>query len=139
MILRNLPEGVFAFPLVQRAERVYGAYRMRGDALAPLREFIGPFEKKVAVIGVERELRTALWRPYGSRKVEMVNRRANPDDLRARGFQTLIINASAFEGGLAEAERWAAQGNLRIKGNASITFRVKSPDEQWLAVDLGLR
>jgi len=124
-------------PLIQRARTVYEVYRMRPDALAPLRRYIPESTNVVGFAGIN-DPEVALWRPFGSKRVvELTTENSTqlfaqtPLLLGSKGALEAILNRPLGE--------WLASYHARVVGRELLSTRAGSAPQEWLVVEAQTR
>lgn len=80
--------------LVSRAETVYSVYSERADSFAPVIPLLGN-ERVVGLVTYD-DPETALWRPFGSRRVVHVCHDDSGEYLRSRGIRYVVVHPEKF-------------------------------------------
>lgn len=141
-LLERLPEAVRAKPLVQRATNVYARYRVRADALAPVRALLPADAKIVALVSVN-DLEASLWRPFGSRRFVHYNPLDGRGPLDRRGIDYVVVSertylylASDPHRGVPAFEQWIESIRAEITGSLMIASHVSEPPYRWYVMRL---
>ena len=90
-VLRSLEAGHSESFLLQRAWNVYAAYALRADGFATVIAALPPTANRLGFLAFD-EPETALWRPFGSRRIEQFSHLDSPADLRARGIEYALVS-----------------------------------------------
>jgi hypothetical protein len=118
--------------LVERAATVYAVYAARSDALGPLRKYIPAGAGVIGAVGGWNEPETALWRPFGTRRVVDITRE-NEHQLLAMGVSTLVVSGDAVRAIYGYSlDQWLQQRNLRVLGREKLVVRARRGPEDWV-------
>lgn len=122
--------------LWQRARDVYATYGWRSEILAPLRAQLPADCKIVGFLGTGDDSPTALWWPWGARRIEYVLPQDTLEQMRARGIQIVIINGEELaEEGLS-IEPWLQRCHAELICSRPITSLVRKGPQPWYIVRL---
>jgi hypothetical protein len=78
-------------PVLQRAQTVYAVYATRYRAFDPAIALVPAGVKILGFVSYD-DPETALWRPFGSRRILHVKGVDSPEDLKRRGIEYILIN-----------------------------------------------
>jgi hypothetical protein len=122
--------------LVERMLAVYGVYRQRPDALAPVREAIPPEAHLVGLVTAD-DLETSLWRPFGGRQFRHVLSGDSGDVLRREGIEFIVVSPGAFEMQMQEPlAAWLQQLNAEVIKSVTVSPRAAQGPVTWNIVRL---
>lgn len=138
-VLASLPDSMREKASVKRVVTVYETYAERHDAMAPLRKWLPESTDstdRIGFIGDGRSLRTGLWRPFGSRKVEIASADGGQEEeIPKSHFDALVVDVSHL--GSSEAEDWAVLHGLRVAGIESVlNYAGKEPERYAVLVPI---
>ncbi len=91
LVLRSLDAEHSESFLLKRAWNVYAAYALRADGFAPVIAALPPEANPLGFLAFD-EPEAALWRPFGSRRIEQFSHRDSPANLRARGIEYALVS-----------------------------------------------
>jgi hypothetical protein len=121
--------------LVERAATVYSIYSARADVLSPLRKYLPPGAESIGFLGTSDEPETALWRPFGTRRVVDVTKE-NERQLLGQGVSTLVLSSYGVQETYGYSlEDWLQQRHLRILGREKLIVYVQRGPEDWIVVN----
>lgn len=89
-VLKALAERVPNNPLIRLAKRTYGIYSQRHAAFAPVLARVPPDVKRLGLFAYD-DPETALWQPFGSRRIEHVCPQDTAADLSQKGIHYVLI------------------------------------------------
>jgi hypothetical protein len=121
--------------LVARAERVYSVYNHRADAFAP----IIPLLHEASVVGLVTydDPETALWQPYGSRRVVHVCRNDTGAFIRSEGVQYIVVSLQKFQMDFQRPfEQWLGEVNGTVLEKVPLSLRAGEGPVDWCVVKL---
>ena len=122
--------------LLARIETVYSVYGNRWDAFAPARDAL-PQGLKVLGLVTADDPEAALWRPFGSRRIEHVCPQDTPADLKQLGVEYILVGDSAFniyfKGSLDD---WLKKMNAQVVQTIPLTLRASAGPRDWHLVKL---
>jgi len=122
--------------LVARAERVYSVYRDRANSFEPAIKLLPPGTKLVGMVTFD-DPETAMWRPFGSRKVVHLCTTDGPEDAKARGVEYAWVSARAFAMFWREPfDAWLARMHGQVVNEIKLGLRAGEPDQTWQLVKL---
>jgi hypothetical protein len=120
--------------LVERAATVYAVYAARSDALGPLRKYLPPGAETIGFLGTPDEPETALWRPFGTRRVVDVTKE-NEQQLLDKGVSTLVLSSYGVQETYGYSlDDWLQQRHPRILGREKLSVFVRRGPEDWVVV-----
>jgi hypothetical protein len=121
---------------LQRAAVVYSVYRERADVLGPIRQAL-PANARIIGLLADDYPETALWRPFGTRRVLYIRAKDSPEFTRSRGFEYVVIGPSYYLKQLnMSADDWIRKNHAEIVGEFSIKARAGAPPVRWILVRL---
>jgi hypothetical protein len=121
---------------VQRAWNVYSAYGSRADGFAPIIPQLPPDANPIGFIGFD-EPETALWRPFGSRRVLNFCYNDSPADLTSRGIKYALVSERFFtQHENSTAADWVQRMNAKTVARFDLKFLAGQPPTQWLLVQI---
>jgi hypothetical protein len=130
-ILRQLMPGN---RLVERATTVYAVYAARADVLGPLRGYLPPGAEAIGFLGTSDEPETALWRPFGTRRIVDVTKE-NEQQLLGKGVSTLVLSSYGVQETYGYSlDDWLRQRHPRILGRAKLIVSIHHGPEDWIVV-----
>ena len=119
-----------------RARSVYDVQSRRADGFAPARELLPPGLKVLGLISFD-DPETSLWWPFGSRRIVHVTRSDSAADLRSRGIEYILVNATKFEGIFAtRLQAWMIAMHAERVAELSLSLRSTLGPSQWVLVRL---
>jgi hypothetical protein len=120
--------------LVERVATVYTVYRARSDVLGSLRKHLPAGTEMIGFLGTPDEPETALWRPFGTRRVVDVTKE-NEQQLLAQGVSTLVLSSYGVQETYGYSlEDWLQQRRARILGREKLIVYVQRGPEDWIVV-----
>jgi len=116
--------------LVKRMHDVYSIYRNRNDCLAPIRQHLTPEDRIVGYLtGTDPE--TALWRPFGARRVVDITKKGPPPFLRNRSWR-MVARVADFPFIFGQSmEQWLPSSGGRIIAREWILTRAATGPLEW--------
>jgi len=116
--------------LVERMHSVYSVYRNRNDGLAPLRAHLTQEDHIVGFLG-DSDPETALWRPFGTRRVVDIPRGGTPPPLLKRPWR-MVAPVAAFLPVLGQSmEQWLQTNGGRVIAREWIFTRASIGPQEW--------
>jgi hypothetical protein len=133
-VLRGLEQLMPGNRLVERAATVYAVYGARSDVLGPLRKYLPPGVETIGFLGTSDEPETALWRPFGKRRVVDVTKE-NEQQLLGEGVSTLVLSDSGVRETYGYSlDDWLQERHPRILGREKLIVYVRRGPEDWIVV-----
>jgi hypothetical protein len=130
ILKQNLPGS----RLVERAATVYAVYGSRSDALGPLRKYIPTGDVRVGFLSNSDEPETALWRPFGTRRIVEITKE-NERQILDSGVSTLVVSEDGVKGTYGYSlDEWLRQRNVRILGREKLLVKVSRGPVDWVIV-----
>jgi hypothetical protein len=112
---------------------VYSVYAARPDALGPLRKYFPDPAGDIGFVG-EEDPETALWRPFGSRRVRDLTP-PNLNELLGTRVRTVVASAEAAQEIFqCPFEQWLADNHLRVIGREKLTVKVTRGPQDWFVM-----
>lgn len=135
-VLRMLEQLMPGNRLVERAATVYAVYAARSDVLGPLRKYLPPGAETIGFLGTSDEPETALWRPFGTRRVVDVTKE-NEQQLLGKGVSTLVLSSYGVQETYGYSlDDWVQQRHPRILGREKLIVYVRRGPEDWIVVNV---
>ena len=135
-LLAALPSGAARSPLVQLAQRTYGIYSQRHDAFAPVLALLPPDAKTLGLFTYD-DPEAALWRPFGSRKIEHVCPPDTAADLKQKGIHYVLINPQKLEAWFHQpAADWVRSLGGTVVQIIPLDIRVSDGPQDWWLIQL---
>jgi hypothetical protein len=120
--------------LLTRALKTYAVYSHRADALADLRQYLPADLKVVGFIGMPDDLDISFWRPYGSRRVELISRKAPLEEFYARKVQYVVVSELVFNLSHESVDDWLVQSHAEVIASGTYTITVSTGPRRWFVV-----
>jgi hypothetical protein len=134
-VLRILDQLMPGSRLVERAATVYAVYAARADVLGSLREHLPPGAETIGFLGTSDEPETALWRPFGTRRVVDVTKE-NEQQLLGKGVSTLVLSNYGVEETYGYSlDDWLQQRHAHILDREKLIVYVRRGPEDWVVVE----
>jgi hypothetical protein len=134
-LLSNLQAGKSNSKLRARIEEVYTVYRDRNHAFAPALAILPPDVTVLGLITYD-DPETALWQPYGSRKIVCLK----PDDtaawLKAQGVQYVLARSTLFGNRFPDFNDWKTKMNAVVIKTIPLNLRAGTGPLDWYLVKL---
>ena len=135
-LLAALPSGAARSPLVQLAQRTYEIYSQRHDAFAPVLALLPPDAKTLGLFTYD-DPEAALWRPFGSRKIEHVCPPDTAADLKQKGIHYVLINPQKLEAWFHQpAADWVRSLGGTVVQIIPLDIRVSDGPQDWWLIQL---
>jgi hypothetical protein len=109
--------------LLVRALKVYTVYAGRSDPLAGIRALLPPDIKVVGFIGTGDDADISLWRPYGTRRVEIFLQTDPPEQIRQR-VQYLVVAGPELKAHDTTLDAWLQKSGAELVATINTTFKV---------------
>ncbi len=123
-------------PMLQRAERVYFVYGHRHDILAPLRKHLPENVKTVGIISGIDDSQLALWRPYGTRRVQELVGEAVWFREGTNFLWIVVKHETLCEANGVDFQEWLSRTGAELIATENIASKVSAGDELWSLVKL---
>ncbi len=115
---------------------VYTAYRIRPDALAPLREALPAEARTVGLVSADN-LETSLWRPFGAKKCIYVLSDDSRQFLAAEGIEFIAVEPHAFESEMRRPmKKWLRELDAEVVKTVRVLSRASQGEVEWSIVRL---
>lgn len=136
ILLKTIHGATTQHPVLERVEAVYSVYRERADAFAPVRAVLPPDLKILGLISYD-DPEAALWRPYGSRRIEHICPSDTTADLKRRGIEYILIRDGVLEFGFhCSLDDWLKRMTAGIDQTVPLNLRAKTGAVNWYLVKL---
>jgi hypothetical protein len=122
--------------LVGRAERVYGTYARRCDALAPIRDELPADARRVGLAGSLDHPEASLWRPFGSRIIVHVLPSDTPAQVRAAGVELVVLTPEAGVLLQTPLEQWLREYQAETVRSVEFAHLASQAPQAWHLVRL---
>jgi hypothetical protein len=119
-----------------RLKEVFSVYRGRNELLKPLRDCLPPDAVRVGVITGPDDADYALWRPFGTRRLNYLVG-ARPWDEETRGLTWVVGKTDLVkERYRSSLEQFRLSRGGRIVAIRRITSKVRDGPEEWFVMQL---
>jgi hypothetical protein len=133
-VCRILEERMPGNRLVDRAAMVYAVYAARSDALGTLRKYLPAGAKTIGFLGTENEPETALWRPFGTRRVVDITPE-NEEQPLGRDVSAIVVSADGVQETYRYSlEHWLQQRHAHVLGREKLIVTVARGPEDWAVI-----
>ena len=123
-------------PILKRAYTVYSVYGERSDGFAPAVAALPPDVRVLGFVSYD-DPEAALWKPFGSRRIEHLTHSDTPADLRAKGIEYILVSPERFPGSFTKGfDRWAADLGVKSFKTIPLTLRASDGVKKWELVRL---
>jgi hypothetical protein len=123
-------------PQVARLQEVFSVYRGRNELLKPLRDCLPPDAVRVGVITGPDDADYALWRPFGTRRLNYIVG-VRPWDEETRGLTWVVGKTDLVkERYQSSLEQFRLSRGGRIVATKRITAKVRDGPEEWFVMNL---
>lgn len=117
-----------------RALAVYAIYSLRADSFGPVLEKLPPGVTTLGFMGTD-EPEGALWKPYGSRRIEDLLVTDPPQYFRERGIKYALVNADFMrQNRNVDVNDWLQQNHAQQVEAFHLKIRVGKPAGDWRLV-----
>ena len=120
--------------LIDRAAAVYAVYAARSDVLGPLRKYFPSGAKMIGFLGTEDEPETALWRPYGTRRIVDITKESDSQPWGTRTSAVVVSADGVYETYGYSLDYWLQLRHARVLGHERLIVRVQRGPEDWVVV-----
>ena len=135
-ILSALAEHMPHNSSIQLAQRTYGIYAQRPAAFAPVLARLPLTAKTLGIITYD-DPETALWQPFGSRRIVHICPEDTLPDLKAKGVEYVLIIPPKMEGRFhCPAAEWVTRMGGTIVEKIPLDLRVADNPVDWWLVKL---
>jgi hypothetical protein len=131
-VCRKLQQAFPGNSLIERANTVYAVYDARADALAPLRKFIPDSVREIGFAGTLDDAETALWRPFGSRRILDLTRENLEQLLGARIRRVVASTKGVRETYGLSLDQWLAENHLHAIAREKLVTKVTDGPQEWI-------
>ena len=123
-------------PLLQRAQTVYSVYATRYRAFDAAIALLPPGLKTLGFVSFD-DPETALWRPFGSRRILHVKGEDSLADLRRRGIEYVLVNSQQAKLVLGvPVEEWAQRLGGSVVAEVDLRLRASYGPARCVLVHL---
>jgi hypothetical protein len=123
---------------VRRLANVYAVYRVRPDALGPVRDALRPEDRVIAFFGTGDDLTTGLWRPLGTRRVVWLPREAldNKRETRDRlaACDVWVANEAILRRRVGDVGAWCMALGYRLESTVQARMKVSDNRTAWCII-----
>ena len=120
--------------LLQRAWTVYDVYRTRADGFETVIAALPPDAQPLGLLEFD-EPDAALWRPFGSRRIEQFCRADSPAQLAARGIKYALVSERFFDEHIhMNCADWIQKMNATVVQRFDLRLLAGKPSFGWLLV-----
>jgi hypothetical protein len=135
-VLRSLGADRSEQRLAQRAWTVYSVYRQRPDAFEPVRRRL-PGEANPVGLVTSDDPESALWRPYGSRRILHVCRGDTPEQTRQRGIKYVVVGGEELtQNQKISFQAWLKANDAEVIEPFRLRLRAAREPSDWWVVKL---
>jgi len=135
-VLRALGADHSEHRLARRAWTVYSVYRERPDAFEPVRRLLPAAANPVGFITSD-DPESALWRPYGSRRILHICCADSPEQTRQRGIEYVVASVDELtHNQKVTVEAWLKANDAEVIQRLSLRLRAARGPSDWLVVKL---
>jgi hypothetical protein len=121
--------------LSQRIQAVYSVYRDRNNVFAPILSSLPPGVKTLGFISYD-DPETALWLPFGSRRVIHVCPSDPPADLKAEGIEYIVAKDDIFGKQFPPLGNWLKTVNAQVVQKIHLDLRADGTGADWMILKL---
>jgi hypothetical protein len=133
-VLRNLGAERSGSPWLQRAWNVYSTYHTRTDGFAPVIAALPPDANPLGFMAFD-EPETALWKPFGSRRILNFCHADTAADLKARGIRYALVSERYLENHHQQTGgEWLQQAQVTLVRRFELKLLASQPAQGWLLV-----
>jgi len=120
--------------LLNRALRTYLVYAGRSDPLAHVRALLPPDLAVVGFLGSGDDVDISFWRPYGSRRVAHILLTDEPEHIRARGVEYIVVSGFHLELEQTTLAAWLEHSGAELLATTTATVKVMEGPKPWYIV-----
>jgi len=121
--------------LSQRIQTVYSVYHDRNNVFAPILDSLPPGVKTLGFISYD-DPETALWQPFGSRRVIDVCPSDSPADLKAQGIEYIVAKDAIFGKQFPPLDDWLKTVNAQVVEKFKLDMRADGEGADWMILKL---
>jgi hypothetical protein len=123
-------------PALQRMQTVYSVYGERANCFAPAIAILPPDLKVLGLITFD-DPEGALWKPFGTRRIEHVSPNDTPDSLKSQGIEYIFVSADKF-GVVSQMPfaDWLTRLNVEVVKTVPLNLRASVGPTDWYLVRL---
>ncbi|HOX58582.1 MAG TPA: hypothetical protein PLC99_16995 [Verrucomicrobiota bacterium] len=123
---------------------LYASYATRWDALADIRQYLPPGEKRVGFISLvgASSLEASLWRPFGQRRIIHVPVESTLEQIAALGIRYVAVGIESPTARIHDVpasewiENWRQARDGKIVGTARVRQRATKDEAVWHVIEL---
>ncbi|HXU76627.1 MAG TPA: hypothetical protein VN794_08660 [Methylomirabilota bacterium] len=135
-VLRALGADLSSHPLVHRAWTVYQVYGQRADAFDPALRLLPPGTAVLGIVTFD-DPETALWRPFGSRRLIHVCPGDTRASIAAQGVRYIWVSLEKFDFLFHEPlDPWVSGLNGKVVAEVSLALRAGQGPVRWRLIEL---
>jgi hypothetical protein len=123
-------------PVLKRIKSVYAVYAARANCFAPAIAALPPDLKVLGMVTFD-DPEGALWKPYGSRRIEHVSMEDSREELQSRGVEYILVSSDKFE--IMKREpfpEWLKRLDAEVVRTISLDLRASMGPIDWYLVKL---
>jgi hypothetical protein len=118
--------------LGRRVITVYGVYRQRANAFAPVRDQL-PTDALLVGMMTKDDPETSMWRPFGARRILHVLPRDSAADARRRGLKYVLVKEELLQ---EPWPAWLERMNARVLKTFDLKLRAGREPSRWYLIEL---
>jgi hypothetical protein len=122
--------------LKARTWTVYSVYSQRADAFMQVRDLLPRDANPLGFITAD-DPESALWRPFGSRRILHVCKADRGEQTRQKGIKYVLINVEELTGDRqVTVEQWLKANDAEVLQRLKLRLRAARESSEWLLVKL---
>lgn len=135
-VLRALGADLSSHSLLRRAWTVYQVYGQRADAFDPALRLLPPGTAVFGIVTFD-DPETALWRPFGSRRLIHVCPGDTRASIAAQGVHYIWVSSEKFNFLFHQPmDAWVSGLNGEVIAEVSLALRAGQESTRWLLIEL---
>ena len=135
-VLAKIQSSHSSSKLLARIDEVYSVYRDRNHAFAPVLAALPAVDLKVLGLISYDDPETALWQPFGSRRIVCVKPDDTWDYLNSQGVQIILARMSMFGTRFPDFEVWSKKMNATIIDKFQLNIRAGTGPADWYLIEI---
>ena len=134
--LRALGASQSPHRLLTRAWEVYSVYGDRADAFRPVQEMLPADANPLGMITMD-DPETALWRPFGSRRILHVCQADTPEQIRQQGIRYVLASSRTLtQNWNVSLDEWLARNDAELVQRFRLQTRAGMEPWDWCLIKM---
>jgi hypothetical protein len=115
---------------------VYSVYARRYDPLSEVRSLLPPDVKVVGFLGTADDISISMWRPLGTRRVELILLKDSAAQIRQAGVKYIVVSGTQLKEQKRTLASWLEQVGAELITTTKVTVKISDGPQEWHVVRL---